>query len=99
MKAVELQTDFGIDNVQMVDRPEPTPRTGEVLVRMKAFSLNYRDLLMVKGQYNPKLKLPLTILSDGMGEVAAVGDGVTRFRVGDRVAANLAQRWIAGSIT
>src|SRR4051794_11213949 len=65
MKAVELRNGFGIENVQIVDRPEPSAGPGQVLVRMKAFSLNYRDLLMVKGQYNPRLKLPITILSDG----------------------------------
>jgi NADPH:quinone reductase-like Zn-dependent oxidoreductase len=99
MKAVELQSAFGIDNVQIVDRAEPTAGRSDVLVRMKAFSLNYRDLLLVKGQYNPKLKLPITLLSDGMGEVAAVGEGVTRFKVGDRVAPTFMQSWIAGELT
>jgi NADPH:quinone reductase-like Zn-dependent oxidoreductase len=98
VKAVQLHSGFGIDDIHVVDRPEPKPGPGEVLVRMKAFSLNYRDLLLVKGQYNPKLKLPITLLSDGMGEVAAVGDGVTRFKVGDRVAGTFAQRWISGEI-
>jgi len=99
MQAVELQGGFGIDNVKVVDRPIPEPRPGEALVRMKAFSLNYRDLLLVKGQYNPKLKLPITLLSDGMGEVTAIGDGVARFKPGDRVVCAFAQRWIAGDIT
>lgn len=98
MKAVELQSSFGIDNVQIVERPEPKAGPGEVLVRMKAFSLNFRDLMLVKGQYNPKQKLPITILSDGMGEVAAIGEGVTRFKNGDRVAGAFMQRWIDGGI-
>jgi NADPH:quinone reductase-like Zn-dependent oxidoreductase len=67
-----------------------------VLVRLRAASLNYRDLLMVKGQYNPRQRLPLIPVSDGVGEVAAVGDGVTRVKVGDRVAGNFSQKWIAG---
>jgi NADPH:quinone reductase-like Zn-dependent oxidoreductase len=66
---------------------------------MKAWSLNYRDLLVVKGLYNPKLKLPFTPLSDGVGEVVSVGDGVTRVKVGDRVAGCFMQRWLAGEIT
>jgi len=99
MKAVELQSAFGVENVKLVDRPEPTAGPGQVLVRMRAFSLNYRDLLIIKGQYNPKLKLSLTILSDGVGEVAASGDGVTRYKTGDRVAGAFLQNWIAGQLT
>ena len=98
MKAIELQTGFGVENIKIVEQPEPMPGPNEVLVRMKGFSLNYRDLLLVKGQYNPKLKLPITLLSDGVGQVAAVGDGVTRFNAGDRVACTFAQRWISGEI-
>jgi NADPH:quinone reductase-like Zn-dependent oxidoreductase len=98
MKAYEIPS-FGIDSLKLVDRPEPTPGPGQVLVKMKAWSLNYRDLLVVKGQYNPKLKLPFTPLSDGMGEVAAVGDGVTRLKPGDRVAGAFMQNWIEGPVT
>lgn len=98
MKAVQLQSGFGVDNIHFADLPEPKPGAGEVVVRMRAFSLNYRDLLLVKGQYNPKLKLPITLLSDGVGEVVAVGDGGMRFKVGDRVAGAFAQRWIGGQI-
>jgi NADPH:quinone reductase-like Zn-dependent oxidoreductase len=66
---------------------------------MRAASLNYRDLLTVRGQYNPKQKLPLIPCSDGAGEVMEVGEGVTRVRPGDRVCANFAQRWLAGEPT
>src|SRR5262249_17849830 len=65
----------------------------------RAVSLNYRDLLMVKGLYNPKLRLPMVPVSDGVGDVAAVGAGVTRVKVGDRVAGNLIQKWLAGEPT
>jgi NADPH:quinone reductase-like Zn-dependent oxidoreductase len=99
MKAVELRDTFGIDSLAVVERPDPRPGPGQVLLRMRAFSLNYRDLLVVKGQYNPKLRLPLVPLSDGVGEVAAVGDGVTRVKVGDRVAGLFMQRWTAGPLT
>jgi len=98
MKAVQLKA-FGIDNLSLVDLPEPRPGPGQVLLRMKAFSLNYRDLMVVKGQYNPRLRLPITPLSDGVGEVEAVGEGVSRFRVGDRVAACFMQGWIGGELT
>lgn len=99
MKAVELQNAFGIDSLHVVDRPEPKPGHGQVLMRMRAWSLNYRDLMLAKGQYNPKLKLPIVPLSDGVGEVAAVGEGVTRVKVGDRVAGCFMQGWIAGELT
>src|SRR5581483_8762043 len=61
--------------------------------------LNYRDLMIVKGIYNPKLKLPFVPLSDGVGEVIGIGDGVTRVKLGDRVAGCFMQRWIAGKLT
>jgi NADPH:quinone reductase-like Zn-dependent oxidoreductase len=99
MKAYELRASFGIDSVVPVDRPEPRPGQRQVVVRMKAFSLNYRDLLVIKGLYNPKLRLPLVPLSDGAGVVEAVGDGVTRVKVGDRVAGIFMQQWLAGSVT
>jgi NADPH:quinone reductase-like Zn-dependent oxidoreductase len=99
MKAVELQNAFGIDSLQVVERPAPTPGPGKVLLRMRAWSLNFRDLLVVKGLYNPKLKFPFVPLSDGVGEVAAVGEGVTRVKVGDRVAGCFVQGWLAGELT
>jgi NADPH:quinone reductase-like Zn-dependent oxidoreductase len=96
MKAVEVRGSFGLDHLAVTQRPDPRPGHGQVLVRVRAVSLNYRDLLTVQGKYNPKQKLPLIPCSDGMGEVVEVGDGVTRVRPGDRVCANFAQRWIAG---
>ena len=78
--------------------PSPTPGPGEVLIRVRAVSLNYRDLLISKGLYNPRLRLPLIPLSDGAGEVAVTGAGVTRFKPGDRVAANFMTAWVGGQI-
>jgi NADPH:quinone reductase-like Zn-dependent oxidoreductase len=98
MKVIELQNGFGIDNVNLAERPDPKPGPGQVLLRMRAFSLNYRDLLVVKGSYNPKLRLPLVPLSDGVGEVVGVGDGVTRVKIGDRVAGIFMQKWLAGDL-
>jgi len=90
---------FGVDSLEFVERPTPQPRPGEVLVRVHAISFNYRDLLMVKGLYNPKLKLPRIPCSDGAGEVAAVGEGVTRWKTGDRVAGIFMQNWLDGPLT
>jgi len=99
MKAYELHPGFGFDNLKLVDRTDPQPGVGQVLVRMKAWSLNYRDLLVVAGAYNPRMKLPMVPLSDGAGEVAAVGTGVNRFKPGDRVACTFMQKWVAGQLT
>jgi NADPH:quinone reductase-like Zn-dependent oxidoreductase len=99
MRVIELQNTFAIDSLTVAERPEPRPGPRQVLVKMRAFSLNYRDLLVVKGAYNPKLRLPLTPLSDGIGEVAALGEGTTRVKVGDRVAALFMQKWLAGDLT
>jgi NADPH:quinone reductase-like Zn-dependent oxidoreductase len=98
MKAIEL-TAFGLENLKVATRPEPQPGPGQVLLKMRAFSLNYRDLLVARGQYNPKLKLPQVPLSDGVGEVAAVGPGVSRVKVGDRVCPLFMQGWLDGPVT
>lgn len=76
--------------------PEPKPGAGEVLVRVHAASLNFRDLMMVVGKYNPKMQLPRIPASDGAGEVVAVGEGVSRVKAGDRVAGIFMQNWIDG---
>lgn len=87
---------FGIDSLEFVERPTPEPGVGEVLVKIHAISFNYRDLMVVKGLYNPKLKLPRIPVSDGAGEVTAVGEGVTKWKAGDRVMAIFMQNWIDG---
>ena len=88
---------FGIDNIEIVERPTPQPAAGQVLIKVHAVSLNYRDLLVVLGKYNPKLALPRIPCSDGAGEVIAVGDGVTRWKPGQRVAGIFMQNWIEGA--
>ncbi len=99
MKVIEIQKKFGLESLALVERPEPRPAAGQVLIRMRAASLNYRDLLTVKGLYNPKQPLPLVPLSDGVGEVVEVGAGVSRVKVGERVAGIFAQQWLAGTPT
>ena len=99
MRVIEIQTEFGLDHLVAADRPVPEPRPRQVLLRMRAVALNYRDLLTVGGVYNPKQPLPLIPCSDGVGEVAAVGTDVERVREGDRVIPIFAQRWIGGEPT
>jgi NADPH:quinone reductase-like Zn-dependent oxidoreductase len=96
MRAWEIQDHFGLDALSLVERESPHPGPGQVLVRLRAASLNYRDLLTVEGSYNPKQPLPLVPLSDGAGEVAEVGTGVTRVKTGDRVAGIFNQAWLSG---
>ncbi len=99
MRAVEIRGAFGLDNLALVERPDPRPGFGQVLVRLEAASLNYRDLLTVEGKYNPKQKLPLIPCSDGAGEVVETGEGVTCVHSGDRVCVAFAPKWIAGPPT
>lgn len=102
MRTVEVRGAFGLDNLIVAERPDPKPGQlgpGQALLRMRAASLNYRDLLTVQGKYNPKQKLPLIPCSDGVGEVVEVGEGVTRVKPGDRVCPIFSQRWIAGEPT
>ncbi|HEX3727926.1 MAG TPA: NAD(P)-dependent alcohol dehydrogenase [Pirellulales bacterium] len=97
MQAYEIES-FGFDGIRRVERPDPAPSHGEALLKMRAWSLNYRDLMVAKGAYNPKLRMPATPLSDGVGEVVAVGPGVSRVKVGDRVAATFMTKWLAGEL-
>lgn len=87
---------FGVDTLEFVERPDLQPGPGEVLVRVRAVSLNYRDLLMVTGRYNPKMQLPRIPCSDGAGEVMATGPGVSDWKLGDRVAGIFMQNWLDG---
>lgn len=95
MKAYEVRQ-FGIENLSIVERETPELQPNEVLVKFHAASLNYRDLMVVSGTYNPKMKLPAVPFSDGAGEVTAVGPQVTRWKIGDRVCPIFAQGWIEG---
>lgn len=98
MKTYEI-AEFGIDKLGFVERDVPTPGPTEVLVRFHAAAINYRDLRMVEGLYNPRLKMPVVPLSDGAGEVTAIGSEVTKWTVGDRVCPIFIQGWIDGEIS
>jgi NADPH:quinone reductase-like Zn-dependent oxidoreductase len=90
---------FGVDSLEFVERASLQPGPGQVEIRVRAISFNYRDLMMVKGLYNPRMKLPRIPCSDGAGEVAAVGKGVTAWQPGDRVAGIFMQNWLDGPLT
>jgi NADPH:quinone reductase-like Zn-dependent oxidoreductase len=98
MKQFEI-AEFGIDGLKLRDSEIPRPGPGQVLVRMAAASLNYRDLRVVQGSYNPRLKRPMRPLSDGAGVVEEIGPGVERWKKGDRVAGIFMQKWIDGPVT
>jgi NADPH:quinone reductase-like Zn-dependent oxidoreductase len=95
MKAYEIN-EFGIDKLEITDREMPDPGPNGVLVRLRAASLNYRDVMVVTGTYNPRMKLPAIPFSDGAGEVVSVGSAVTKWQAGDRVVPIFAQRWFDG---
>lgn len=101
MRALRAAEPWGLDHLTIVETPDPKPGPGEVLVRMKAVSLNYRDWLMINGMYGraPTSTGQVTPFSDGCGVIEAVGEGVTRVKVGDRVATMFFQGWISGPPT
>ncbi len=96
MRCFQVEGSFGLDNLRLAQRPALQPGPGQVLLRVRAACLNFRDLLMVRGHYDPRLPLPLVPLSDGVGEVTALGQGVTRLALGDRVCPMFSPTWLAG---
>jgi NADPH:quinone reductase-like Zn-dependent oxidoreductase len=95
MKVYEI-SNFGFEGLNIVDRPIPELGSNQVLVKMHAWSLNYRDLMTLTGRYNPRLQLPQVPLSDGAGEIVATGSEVKNFKIGDRVISTFFERWISG---
>ena len=97
MRVFQIEGEWGIQNLKLGTRPEPAPGPGQVLLRMAASSLNYRDLVVPERGYGAHTgTLPLIPLSDGAGTVVAVGEGVTRLRVGQRACPLFFQRWTGG---
>jgi NADPH:quinone reductase-like Zn-dependent oxidoreductase len=100
MKVYEVTTgSTSLDGLRKAERPEPQPGPGEVLIRVRATSLNYRDHMVVMGRYFSAVERETIPLSDGAGEVVAIGSGVSRFKTGDRVAGTFFQVWNDGPRT
>lgn len=93
MRAVALEKAYGIENLEVVERPDPAPGRGQVVVDIKAATLNYRDLATISA---PSGRMPFIPCSDGGGVVSAVGEGVTRVKVGDHVSPLFFQNWFSG---
>jgi len=97
MRAIQLSA-FGLDHLDPVDLPAPRPGPHDVLVRMEAASLNFRDYMLVNGDLYRGVPLPIVPVSDGAGTVQEVGKAVARFKPGDRVTTFYKSRWIAGAM-
>jgi alcohol dehydrogenase len=98
MKAYRLDSFGSLDALRLHDEPDPAPQRGEVLVRVRAVSLNFRDIAIVRGRYPRKAVPGLIPVSDAAGEVVAVGEGVESFSVGDRVMGAFHPRWFGGEM-
>lgn len=97
MRVFQIEQDWGFDHLTLSMRPEPVAGAGQVLVRMRASSLNFRDLVVLERGYGRATgELPLIPVSDGAGDVIAVGPGVSRVKVGDRVCPTFFQSWTGG---
>ena len=97
MKAYQIRDEWSLEHIELVEIPKPSPGPGEVLVEMKASSLNYRDMVVANRGYGSKTgNLPLIPVSDGVGIVRELGDGVSRVAIGDRVCPLFMQSWISG---
>ncbi len=99
MKVYEIRSADGIGALHLAERAMPKPGPGEALVRLRANSINYRDLQIILNPVARGIAYPRIPNSDGAGEVIEVGPGVTRWKAGDRVAGTFFQRWSAGGIT
>lgn len=88
---------FGLDNLKTATVPRPQPKAGEILVKVEAVALNYRDTEVVQNGMTAQLVFPFTPASDMAGTVVAVGEGVTRFAVGERVISTYITNWIDGN--
>lgn len=99
MKAYAYVEKIGIDALRVVTRPDPDPGPHDIVLRMRAIALNHRDLAIAKGQYHVTVTPPLVPISDGAGEVIAVGSQVSRFRPGDLVCPTYMPDWVDGPVT
>ncbi len=98
VKVYEIGDTFGILSLNLSEKSAPPLNPHQVRIKIKAVSLNFRDLMIVKGLYNPNLRRPAVPLSDGAGEVIEVGEAVRRVKVGDRVMGIFMQQWLSGQV-
>ncbi|WP_246691796.1 MULTISPECIES: NAD(P)-dependent alcohol dehydrogenase [unclassified Mesorhizobium] len=98
MRSYRLEGSGGTECLVMRDEPQPQPKPHEIVVRVRAASLNRRDTMILNGTYPLQPRQGVVPLSDGAGDVVAIGDAVTRFAVGDRVTGSYFARWIDGRI-
>lgn len=96
MKAWRIEESFGLERLTLVDIPTPSPQSGEVLIKMSAASLNYRDLVTVAGGYGKTVKIPLTPCSDGVGTLVEAGVGAHKFDIGARLSPTFFPKWLDG---
>jgi NADPH:quinone reductase-like Zn-dependent oxidoreductase len=98
MRVFQVEGSWSMDDIRISAQPDPQPGVRQVRLRMKAFALNYRDILVPVRGYGAKMKpLPLIMLSDGLGVVDSLGEGVTRLKTGDRVCPLVFQNWMSGA--
>lgn len=96
MKSYHGNLGAGISGIVLRKHGEPKPGRNEVVIRVRAASLNARELMILAGQYSLPVKSDVVLLADGAGEVVEIGDGVTRVKLGDRVACAVFPSWIDG---
>jgi NADPH:quinone reductase-like Zn-dependent oxidoreductase len=97
MRVYQVEDNWSVDNLKLAERPEPNAGPGEVRLKMLASALNYRDLIVPQRGYGSRMKpLPLIMLSDGVGCVDQVGEGVDSLRLGERVCPLFFQSWLSG---
>jgi NADPH:quinone reductase-like Zn-dependent oxidoreductase len=98
MRAYEFTSAISLESLHLVERPDPTPGAHDLIIRMRAAAFNFRDVAMMRGNYHIGVSPPLIPLSDGAGEVVAIGEAVTRFDVGDLVCPTYLPDWHRGPV-
>lgn len=99
MRAWQITDSFGLGHLTLVKKNQKPLLENQVRIKVHACSLNFRDLMVIKGLYNPKQSFPLTPVSDGAGEIIEIGAKVSNFKVGDRVCATFSQKWDVGVVS
>jgi len=98
VRVIEIRDKFGTDSLAVGERPQPVAGPGQVVIKLRAYSLNYRDLLVVNGVGRWKPSLPRIPVSDGVGIVVSAGTVVSRVKTGDRVAPIFYPQWLDGEV-